>query len=127
MKEYVRHPLGSPSGEPFDDRTQVELEEKPTQLMMATHNNVGLDVSNLLQTLGFVQVEGESAGDLFLRNTPKKIFSRDWAISYQKAEKGEKRDLNIFTIYLNHGSEVGYMDFLRQITNRQGRYCVFFP
>lgn len=118
MEEYVQHPFG--------DKSLVELEERPAQLLMATRNNVGKNISVELRGLGFVP-KGERERDLVLMDTPEKILGKDWALSRPKREEGKKQDPNLFTIYLNHGGGVGHMDFLRQISTQEGGYRIFFP
>ena len=129
MKEYVRHACGPilSADMPFDDRVVVELEERPTQLLIANKNNFGLDISDMLQGLGFSVAEGKTEGSLILMNTPEKILGKSWALSRPELKGDEQGDPNIFTIYLNHESGVGYVDFLRQIRSQQGTYRIFFP
>lgn len=110
----------------FDERVLVELEKRPDQLMMSTINSVGRNISTELRGLGFLP-KGKREKNLVLMDTPEKILGRDWALSRPVKKEGEKQDLNLFTIYVNHEREVGYVDFLQQIRTQRGDYCIFFP
>lgn len=100
-----------------------ELEPGPEVLKIATKNNFGLDVRDMVTGLGFIIVDETRNGNFVLVNTPKKLLGMSWSISYIEKEK----DPNLFTIYLDHGGDVGYMDFLIQRRNERGEYFLFTP
>ncbi len=105
-------------------QTELVLSVRPDKLLMATRNQFGLDVLNILHGLGF-------APRLLLPNgmarvdTPEKIMKRDWQISYY--DPNEAQDPNLYAIYTQLGETVGYMELLRQIRRPQGEgYSLFF-
>lgn len=114
MKEHVWSAM--------NDRVLRELEPRPQELKLATSNNFGLNIENILKGLGFVTVLFIREGDMLVVSTPEKLLDRDWAIYFQDKEQ----DPLLFTICLNHGPDIGYIDFLRQIKNQYG-YVIFMP
>ena len=112
LKEWVNHPMGG--------RELKELEERPEELMLATVNQLGVDVSNILQRLGFVATERRNS-DLILMLTPEKIMDRNWALLPQVGSN----DPHLFTICLDWG-EIGYTHLFRQIKQNDGSYSLFF-
>lgn len=112
-----------PNFEPI--RAGEDLESRPERLIIATRNNVGRYVGDLIEALGFrptLLLPGSQEGDLMLATAPEQLMGRDWGISYQDKEQ----DPNLFTIFLKHAGGIGYLELLRQSRNPEGQYFVFF-
>ncbi len=103
---------------------EIVLSGRPERLLMATRNQMGRGVLDVLEGLGFVPRLLLPNG-MARMDTPDKIMGRDWQVSYYDPD--QPQELNLYAILTQWGGDIGYMELLRQIRNPQGKeYALFF-